>query len=117
MDGEEVEIVHECRYLGMTIDSKNSNTDVIYSKGQQRLHFMHKRRQYGVDKSLMTLVYQSFIESALTFCFVARYGSLTVSNTTKLHKIVSVSSRIAGVQLNNMTSLYGTRVLKKGKTI
>ncbi len=78
---------------------------------------MCKLRQYGVDKSLMRLLYPSFIESVLTFDFVGWYGSLTVSHKTKLYKIVTVSIRIAGVQLNNMMSLYETRVLKRGKTI
>ncbi len=53
INGGEVEIVNEHRYLGTMIDSKlswNSNTDVIHSKGQQR-------PQCGVDKDLMMYMY------------------------------------------------------------
>lgn len=41
VDGDEVEIVEKCKYLGATIDSGltwNTNTDDICKKGQQRLH-------------------------------------------------------------------------------
>ncbi len=40
--------------------SRNSNTDVIYSKG--------RLRQYGVDTSLITLLYRSFMSIDLLFC-------------------------------------------------
>ena len=118
--GEEVVIVDEYKYLGTTIDSKltwNSNTHVIYKKGQQRLHFMRRLRQYNVEKNVMTLFHRSFVESALTFCFVSWYGSLSLVNKNKLHKIINVSSKIAGVRFDSMTSMYETRVLRKGKAI
>ena len=65
----------------------------------------------------MVLFYRSFVESALTFCFIAWYGSLSLVNKNRLHKIINVSSKIAGVRLESMTSMYETRVLRKGKSI
>ena len=109
--------MEEYKYLGTMIDSKltwNSNTAAI---GQQRLHFMRRLRKYNVDKSVMVLFYRSFVESALTFCFIAWYGSLSLVNKNRLHKIINVSSKIAGVRLESMTSMYETRVLRKGKAI
>ena len=106
------------KYLGTTIDSKltwDGNTSAIYKKGQQRMHFMRKLRQYRVDRSIMKLFYQSFIESALTFCLIAWYGALSLDNRSKLSKIVKISSKIAGVQFSCLTQIYDTRVLKKVK--
>ena len=108
------------QYLGTTIDSKltwNSNTAAVYKKGQQRLHFMRRLRKYNVEKSVMILFHRSFVESGLTFCFVSWYGSLSLVNKNKLHKIINVSSKIAGVRLESMTSMYETRVLRKGRAI
>ena len=78
---------------------------------------MRRLRKYNVDKSLMVPFYRSFVESALTFCFIAWYGSLSLINKNRLHKIINVSSKIAGVRLESMTSMYETRVLRKGKAI
>ena len=78
---------------------------------------MRRLRQYNVEKNVMALFHRSFVESALTFCFVAWYGSLSLVNKNKLHKIINVSSKIAGVRFESMTSMYETRVLRKGKAI
>ena len=96
------------KYLGTTIDSKltwDENTSAIYKKGQQRMHFMHKLRQYRGYRSITKLFYQSFIESALTFCLIAWYGALSLDNRSKLNKIVKISSKIAGVQFSCLTQI------------
>ena len=120
INAEVIESVNEYKYLGTVIDSRltwDGNTSAIYKKGQQRLHFMRKLRQYKVDSSIMKIFYQSFIESALTFCLIAWYGALSLDNRGKLRKIVNISSRIAGIQFSCLTHIYETRVLKKGKAI
>lgn len=70
LNGEEVAIVTEHKYLGTIVDNKlkwNSNIDTIYKKGMQRLHFMRRLRQFRVDREIMLLFYHSFVESTLLF--------------------------------------------------
>ena len=78
---------------------------------------MRRLRQYNVEKGLMVLFHRSFVESAFTFCFVSWYGSLSLVNKNKLHKIINVSSKIAGValRLESMAAMYETRLLPSGR--
>ena len=83
INGGNIEIVAEYKYLGTIIDNKlqwTCNTDTIYKKGLQRLHFMRKLKQFRVDRDMMSLFYHSFVESILLFGSVAWYFSLSVTN-------------------------------------
>ncbi len=93
------------------------NTAAVYKKGLQRLYFMRKHRQYGVDTHLLTLFYCSFVESILTFSFVAWYFSLSVVNKNKLNKIVNMASKIAGKQQHSMIKLCEFCVVRKSYAI
>lgn len=117
---EDVAIVAEYKYLGTIIDNKlqwNSNTDTVYKKGLQRLHFMRRLRQFRVDSDMMLLFYHSFVESTLLFCCVAWYFSLSVTNKNRLSKIVNLASKVAGKKLDSMAITCERRVLKKGQAI
>ena len=53
-----VESVDHYKYLGTTIDSKlnfNTNCDMIFRKGQERLHFLRKLSSFNVDQTILTL--------------------------------------------------------------
>ena len=120
VNGDPIEIVDEYKYLGTVIDRKlswDSNTSVIYKKGLQRLYFLRRLRQFRVDRHIMILFYRSFIESVLTFCFVAWFFSLSIVNKNKLNKIVNMSSKIVGQQQLSMTRLCESRVAGKGRAI
>ena len=86
INGGNIEIVAEYKYLVTIIDNKlqwTCNTDTIYKKGLQRLHFMRKLKQFRVDRDMMSLFYHSFVESILLFGSVAWYFSLSVTNKNK----------------------------------
>jgi len=73
--------------IGTIIDSKlsfESNAVAVCKKAQQRLFFLRKMNTFGVCKTLMTLFYQCFIQSVLTFCIVVWYGGLLMTNKHKL---------------------------------
>ncbi len=116
INGEEIEIVDEYKYLGTIIDSKLSftdNTDYIYKKGQQRLYFLRQLNKFYIDKKIMTIFYQTFIQSILVFNFVCWYGSLSVRNKNKLIKIVNTASKISGVAFESLNSIFERQTLKK----
>ena len=82
INGQEVEVVEEYKYLGTIIDDKlswKSNTHRVHAKAQQRLFFLRKLRSFNVDTCLLKLFYQTFINSILTFSFHAWYGNLPLS--------------------------------------
>jgi len=63
---------------------------------------MDKLRQFRVDRDILVLFYQSFVESILTFCSIVW---------------VNMSSKIAGQQQNHMTMTCDSQVLRKGQAI
>ncbi len=46
---------------------------------------------------MMSLFYKQFIESVLSFCIVAWYGNLSLSNKNRLGSLVKVAGKIIGV--------------------
>ena len=96
-----VEIVSEYKYLGNIIDNKlsfESNTDAVCKKVQQRMFFLRKLRSFKVCNVLMSIFYQCFIESVLTYCCVAWFNTLTLSSKNRLAKLVKVAGKIIGRQ-------------------
>ena len=99
-----VEIVSEYKYLGTIIDDKlnwNINTENVYKKCQQRLHFLRKLRSFGVDVKLLKLFYTSFVQSVWSFGMQCWYNSLSLQNKNKIIKIVNISSKIVGTILDH----------------
>ena len=67
---EPVEIVNSYKYLGTILEDTlkwDLNTEAITKKGHQRLHLLRKLRSFNVDPAILKLLYNSFIESVLTF--------------------------------------------------
>ena len=117
---KEVEIVSEYKYLGTLIDNKLSfeaNTDVVCKQVQQRLFFLRKLNSFKVCNILMTIFYQCFIESALTYCCVAWFGFLTLSNKNRLARLTKVASKVIGVQQAQLQDIYLKRIWTKAKLI
>ena len=116
LENEEIERVDHYKYLGVMIDSKLSfskHVDYIYKKGQQRLYFLRRLRNFSIDKSIMTVFYQTFIQSVLTYNFLGWYGGLSARNRNKLFKIVNTAGKIAGVSFENMSFVYERQIVKK----
>lgn len=65
----------------------------------------------------MTLFYQSFIESVLSFCIVVWYGGLPLTSKGRLSKLVNVAAKVVGVHLTQLHDVYAKRVMSKAKQI
>jgi len=60
--------VQSFKYLGTETDtplSYKQNVDTVYKKVQQRLHLLRKLRTFCVSKDILTMVYNSLIESII----------------------------------------------------
>ena len=69
INGEEVEIVGEYKYLDSIIDCKldwSPNALALLKKGNQPLYFMKKLKSFSVCPKLLELFYKSTVESVVT---------------------------------------------------
>ncbi len=82
---EAVERVRSYKFLGVTITedfSWSDNIACIVSKAQQQLYFLRKLRKANLPQKLIVNFYRCTIESILTNCMTAWYGSCTKSLKT-----------------------------------
>ena len=120
INGSEVEIVQQFKFLGINISSDlkwEINTDQIVKKAQQRLYFMRRLRSFHVSQELLVKFYRAVIESVLTQSFTVWYGNTTVDDRRRLNRILRAASRVAGCNLPSLDSLYRDRVLKRATSI
>ena len=95
------------------IDNKlkfDVNTDTICKKGQQRLYFLRKLNSFNVDKVMLSLFYKSFIESVLTFSFIAWYGGISLRDKNNLSHIVKVAGKLIGCPQVSLLNIYEKQV-------
>ena len=79
--------------------------------------FLRKLRRLQVHQSVLTAFYKCFIESVITFNISAWFGSLSNIHRSPLNKIITLSSRIIGVEQDSLTNIYNRRVKLKGTHI
>ena len=117
---QEVEIVSSYKYLGTVFDCNlnwNANTEAVVKKGQQRIYFLRKLRSFSVDRKILCLFYQSYIESVLSFAFICWYHNLSVKNRNELQRIVKICSKIIGEKQRDLTSFCEKQLVRKAITI
>ena len=93
--GEPVEIVNWHKHLG-TISKdtlkRDLNTEAITK--DQRLHLLRKLRSFNVDPTILKLLYNSFIESVLTFSFICWFYNLNAKQRNPSQKLLNFSCKI-----------------------
>jgi hypothetical protein len=111
-----VDIVSEYKYLGTIVDNKlkwSENTNSVYKKGQQRLYFLRKLRSFNVNNTILELFYSSVVQSVICASMICWWNNLTVVNKTKLERVRKSAGRIIGCKLEDLDSIYNTRIVKK----
>jgi len=66
-----------------------------------------------MDVSFMEMFYTCFIEAVLSFSITCWYGNLNVKNRRKLTGIVTMCSKIVGINLRTITQIYEHRMTRK----
>ncbi len=118
--GLDIEIVDTHTYLGVVIYNKltfQPNALAVCKKVQQRLFFLRKLKYFSVCSSMMSLFYKQFIESVLSFCIVAWFGNLNLSNKNRLGSLVKVACKIISVNQIGPTEIFQNSVVKKAQVI
>ncbi|XP_033109699.1 uncharacterized protein LOC117110956, partial [Anneissia japonica] len=114
IDGEQIKVVPEYKYLGTVIDEKyewSSNTLRLYKKDQQRLHMLRQLRKFNVDKEILEIFYQSMILSVISFCRIIWEASLYEKDKGLLAKITKRAGRAIGVDSSKLNLKYNAGVL------
>ena len=119
INNEPVERVTQYKYLGVVIDNQltgTQNTDMVYKKGQQRLHFMRVLNNLQINNNILDLFYKSVIESVLGFSIAIWYGKLKVKDKGKLNKIVRTARKLKA-KVDSLDGLYNKNVIQMVKKI
>lgn len=116
IQGKDIEIVDSYKYLGVHLNNKldrTTNTDVLYKKGQSRLHLLRRLRSFGVCRTLLRTFYDTVVASAL-FYAVACWGSgCTDRDRSRIDKLVRRSSSVLGCPLESVEVVGEGRMLVK----
>lgn len=76
----ELHVPRRCDW--QSLESWEEHKCILQKKGFQRLYSLHRINAFNVVQSLMVLLYWSFIESILAFCFISLNGNLSVQSRT-----------------------------------
>ena len=120
INGEEVEIVGEYKYLGSIIDCKldwSPNALALLKKGNQRLYFMKKLKSFSVCTKLLELFYKSTVESVATFNSLCHFGGLKGQDKARLSKIIKTASRLIGRPVPDLQAHFEAKAVKRLEAI
>jgi len=120
INGEQVEIVSQYKYLGTILDSKldwTDNTTQLVKKGNQRLHFLRKLRSFEVQRPVLQTFYQAVVQSILTFNSLCFQLNLKVADASRLAKLTKTASSVIGAAVTDLPTLHEKRALKRVKAI
>ena len=80
------------------------------------MYFVRKLWKLKVDKSILSMFYQSTVESVLKFCITTWYGNINCNDRKKLNRIVRNAGKL-GCTVNSVQDIYEAAAQKKCKCI
>ena len=120
INGEIIERVSNFKFLGTIISDDlrwETNTDKVVSKAHQRLYFLRLLKKFKLSSNILSQFYRSTIESVLCFSISVWYGNLSQKDKHRLNRIVNISSKIIGLELPTLESIYVRRLVKRASNI
>ena len=120
INGKQIEQVDHYKYLGVIIDNKlnwEPQSTAVYKKINKRMFFLRKLRSFNVDNTLLCLLYNSIIQSVISFCVIAWGGNALCKSTGKIDRVIRRASKITRCELPYFDWLLNSLCLKKVHTI
>ena len=115
-----IEQVNSFKYLGVIIDENltfSDHVDATVKKANQRLYLLRKLRSFNVSSHVLGMVYNSIIQSILSFSIVSWYGHIRVKDRAKINRVVREASKIIGKTQKPLSEIHRNFVKKKAKKV
>ena len=118
--GQQVEIVHQYKYLGTILDDKldwTENSTMLLKKGNQRLYFLKRLKSFRVKPDLLKTFYQATVESIIWYNSLCFFNSLRIVDAAKLHRVVKTAYRLIGSEVTDGDTHYERKVLRRLRAV
>ncbi|KAK9513184.1 hypothetical protein VZT92_026740 [Zoarces viviparus] len=102
--GEDVDMVEEYKYLGVSINSRLNwkiNINAVYKKGMSRLFFLRKLRSFNVCSKMLEMLYH-LLWSVHCTSVVCWRSSIGAGDTNRLNKLVKKAGSIVDCKQDNL---------------
>ena len=120
INDEDVEKVHQYKYLGTIIDDKLHgilNVNRVYRKASQHLFFLRKLKNVNINVTILNLFYKSVVQSVINFCIICWFGGLTKKDKMLIDRIVRRARKIGCTDVCDAEELFSNNVIKKIQAI
>ncbi|KAI7801979.1 hypothetical protein IRJ41_021014, partial [Triplophysa rosa] len=120
INGMAVERVPSFKFLGTHISedlSWTTNTSSLVKKAHQRLFFLRTLKKNQLSSAILVNFYRCAVESILTNCVTAWYGSCSVAERKALQRVVKTAQRITGTPLSAIEDIQRKRCLRRARGI
>ena len=117
---ETVERVPSFKYLGVHLAEDltwSMHSEATLKKARQRLFFLRRLGKFRVSPSILRTFYSSAVESVLTGCISAWFGSCTLRDRTALQRVVRSAERTIGGPLPALEDIHTKRVTSRALSI
>ena len=101
----------KCIKLNQIILKQSGST--VITKINQRMHFVSKLNFFKIDKTLMSLFYQSIINSVISFCICAWGGNTAERDICKINRVTRQATKITGIGQLNFNDIFEKVCLQK----
>ena len=120
IDGAEVLQANSVKCVGSTISKDlswcNNSIDII-QKAQKRMYFLRHLKRFGLSQAILTRFYCAVIESVLSFSITVWFGCASQDEINQIESVVKNASKLIGLNMPSIRSLYRSRSLRKSKRI
>ena len=81
------------------------------------MYFLRQLKKFGISPIILKRFYHAIIESVLTFSITVWFGRASYEEKAQLETLVRCASKIIGLTLPSIESVYDTRCVHKSKKI
>ena len=120
IDNKQIEQVDSYKYIGIIVDNK-LNWDLqatsVYKKVNKRMYFLRKLASFKVDSSLLSLFYNSVIQSIISFCVIGWGGNVTGIKKIKIDRLIRRAGKTSKCIFSTFDELHRALCFKKINSI
>ena len=104
------------------MDTYNENLESTGSEDQQFIFliqdsFLRHLKRFGLSQAILTRFYCAVIESVFSFSITLWFGCASQGEINQIESVVKNASKLIGLNMPSIRSLYRSRSLLKSKRI